>query len=75
VARAELRGETTVIRDGGHGADVWVVVDGEARLVWAGGELILRRGTPVLVPAALGRYTLGCVAGEAALAFRASERA
>lgn len=75
VARAELRAETTVIRDGGHGADVWVVIAGEARLAWEGGDLIVRRGMPVLVPAALGRYTLRGIPGEATLAFRASERA
>lgn len=74
VARALLRGETTFARPH-HGADVWVVISGEVRLGWDGGELSLRRGAPVLVPAALGPYTLACVGGEAALAFRASERA
>jgi len=75
VARAQLHAEATVIRDGNHGADVWVVISGEARLTWSAGETILRRGVPVLVPAALGRYTLACVDGAPALLFRASERA
>jgi len=74
VARVDLAGEGEFRRDGGHGADVWVVISGEARLAWDGGELMVRRGAPVLVPAALGAYSLGCVDGEAALAFRASER-
>jgi mannose-6-phosphate isomerase class I len=57
-----------------HGADVWVVLSGEARLSWNGGELSVRPGVPALVPAALGGYTVACVGGEAPLAFRASER-
>lgn len=73
VARADLRGGMSVGREQ-HGADVWVVLSGEARLSWNGGELRVRHGVPVLVPAALGRYTVTCVSDEAALAFRASER-
>ena len=75
VARAQLSGEALLTRQSPHGADLWVVTAGALRLTWDGGDLVVRRGAPVLVPAALGRYTVACVAGEAALAFRASERA
>ena len=74
VARVALRGEAPSPR-GPHGADVWVAISGQVRLAWAGGELTVRAGVPVLVPASLGPYTFRCVEGEAALAFRASERA
>ena len=74
VAGAHLQGDGVVTRQR-HGADLWVVTSGEARLNWPAGELVIRPGIPVLVPAALGPYTLGCVDGVAAHAFRASERA
>ena len=73
VARAELPGDDPFTRQQ-HGADVWVVTDGEVRLSWRGGALRVRPGVPVLIPAALGPYALHRVGGEAARAFRASER-
>ena len=74
VARLELSAAATIARDGHHGADVWVVISGAIRLTWGGGQLVLRRGLPVLVPAALGQYTLSPEGGAPALAFRAGER-
>ena len=74
VARLELGGAMIIARDGHHGADVWVVISGGIRLAWSGGARVLRRGVPVLVPAALGPYTLASADGTPALAFRAGER-
>jgi len=74
VERVALSGAATAQRAGNHGADVWVVISGVVRLAWGGGELLLRPGRPVLVPAALGPYTLASGDGAPALAFRASER-
>lgn len=45
--------------------EIMTVIDGAARLSWAGGEVVLPRGTSVVVPAALGKYTLTPVRGQA----------
>ncbi len=44
--------------------EIWTVIEGEGRLAWANEELPLRRGASVVLPAALGRYTIAPSAPE-----------
>jgi mannose-6-phosphate isomerase len=75
VARGRLRPGSAIARPGGHGLDVWVAIEGEAEIRWAGAPVPVRRGTPVLVPAKLGRYELAALNGDDVLVFRVSEKA
>lgn len=57
LERWTLASEQALTTDAGT-FEIWTVIEHMARLQWAGGELALRRGESVVLPAALGNYTL-----------------
>lgn len=68
LERWRLAGPRHAVTDPGS-FEIITLIDGEAGLAWAGGQLVLRRGDSLLLPAGLGAWSIG--PGGAAVALRA----
>jgi mannose-6-phosphate isomerase len=58
-----LPGRHTFAHGRGGNPDIVIVTDGQGTLHWPGGDMPLRRGDAVIIPATLNGYAVSCMGG------------